>query len=173
MEVYNKAPSYDPAVDLVVRVEVRRLRTKLSDYYENTARDDPIRIEFPKGYVPVFTKQVSLEKDVADATPTGRVELPVRTAFPVRRFAAPILILVTLLIVAAGSYLVIVRTTSPSATDVLSSIAVLPFVSFSPELGRRGLRGGTDTGRDECLVADARVARCGALGCFGAEYNNR
>ena len=98
LEVYDKAPSYDPSVDSVVRVEVRRLRAKLSDYYENTGRNDPLRIEFPKGYVPVFIRQVpvvpaGLERDAADSKSFGEIELPVAvpTAAP-GRYRNPVLI---------------------------------------------------------------------------------
>lgn len=55
-EVYQRGPHFDPKVDNIVRVEANRLRAKLRDYYENGGREDPIRIEIPKGaYAPVFT----------------------------------------------------------------------------------------------------------------------
>jgi TolB-like protein/cytochrome c-type biogenesis protein CcmH/NrfG len=62
LEVYGKPPSYDPAVDSLVRVEVTRLRNKLLEYYATNGRDDRVRIEVPKGtYVPVFISQVAPE----------------------------------------------------------------------------------------------------------------
>jgi len=55
VEVFDKAASYDPRIDPIVRVEARRLRAKLKRYYETAGRDDGVRIEFPKGgYVPLF-----------------------------------------------------------------------------------------------------------------------
>ena len=55
LEVFDRSASYDPRIDPIVRVEARRLRSKLKQYYETEGRDDPMVIDFPKGsYVPVF-----------------------------------------------------------------------------------------------------------------------
>jgi adenylate cyclase len=55
MHVFGRRPDYDPATDPIVRVEARRLRRKLADYYAHGGRYDPVRIEVPKGgYIPVF-----------------------------------------------------------------------------------------------------------------------
>jgi serine/threonine-protein kinase len=55
VEVFDRPHNYDPRVDSVVRVEARRLRRKLSAYYETDGRRDRVRITYPRGsYVPVF-----------------------------------------------------------------------------------------------------------------------
>src|SRR5689334_13403871 len=55
LDVYDRPPSYDPAVDSLVRVEMSRLRAKLTDYYSTVGAGDAVRIEYPKGqYAPVF-----------------------------------------------------------------------------------------------------------------------
>lgn len=55
-EVFDRDQRYDPHIDSIVRVEARRLRTKLREYYHGPGADDPVRIAFPKGsYVPVFS----------------------------------------------------------------------------------------------------------------------
>jgi WD40-like Beta Propeller Repeat len=55
MEVFDRTASFDPRTDTIVRVEARRLRSKLKEYYEGDGRGDPVRIDFPKGgYVPTF-----------------------------------------------------------------------------------------------------------------------
>ena len=55
VEVFDKKPAYDPRLDPIVRVEARRLRSKLQLYYEGPGRDDSIVIELPKGcYAPVI-----------------------------------------------------------------------------------------------------------------------
>ena len=52
-ELYGKGTDFDGGTDPVVRVDARRLRDKLREYYER--RSDPIVISLPKGsYVPVF-----------------------------------------------------------------------------------------------------------------------
>jgi len=54
-EVFDRGASYDPRLDPIVRVEARRLRSKLLAYYEGEGKDDELIIEFPKGtYQPVF-----------------------------------------------------------------------------------------------------------------------
>ena len=55
-EVFDRDQRYDPRIDSIVRVEARRLRSKLRDYYTGPGADDPVRIAFPTGsYVPVFS----------------------------------------------------------------------------------------------------------------------
>ncbi|MBI3281778.1 MAG: hypothetical protein HYZ57_18290 [Acidobacteria bacterium] len=55
VEVFDRTPSYDPRTDPIVRVEARRLRLKLDEYYDLAGARDPIRIRFPKGsYAPAF-----------------------------------------------------------------------------------------------------------------------
>ena len=52
-ELYGKGTDFDGGADPVVRVDARRLRDKLREYYEG--RSDPVVISLPKGsYVPVF-----------------------------------------------------------------------------------------------------------------------
>jgi serine/threonine-protein kinase len=53
VEVFDRSPSYDPRVDPIVRVEARRLRSKLKAYYEGDGRNDPIVFELTPGtYAP-------------------------------------------------------------------------------------------------------------------------
>lgn len=55
VEIFGRRPDYDPGSDPVVRVEARRLRVKLAEYYSGEGREDPLRIEMPKGgYLPHF-----------------------------------------------------------------------------------------------------------------------
>ena len=55
IEVFDKDSSYDPRSDSLVRVEGRRLRFKLRDYYAGQGKDDPVLIDISKGgYLPTF-----------------------------------------------------------------------------------------------------------------------
>lgn len=55
VEVFNKMETFDPRIDSIVRVEARRLRSKLERYYETEGREDQIVIQFRKGsYVPAL-----------------------------------------------------------------------------------------------------------------------
>jgi Tol biopolymer transport system component len=54
---YNRDETYDPRFDSIVRVNVRRLRQRLAEYYAGEGSDDPIRIEVPRGsYAPILTR---------------------------------------------------------------------------------------------------------------------
>jgi hypothetical protein len=55
-EVFDRGNDYDTRLDPIVRVEARRLRARLAEYYSGPGRDEPLRVEYPKGsYVPVFS----------------------------------------------------------------------------------------------------------------------
>jgi len=55
VEVFGRPDTYDPRLDPIVRVQARRLRAKLDDYYLTEGRGDPIVFRMPKGgYAPSF-----------------------------------------------------------------------------------------------------------------------
>jgi len=55
VEVFNKLETFDPRIDSIVRVEARRLRSKLERYYQTEGREDNVIIQFRKGsYVPML-----------------------------------------------------------------------------------------------------------------------
>src|SRR5215470_9066288 len=56
VEVFDRTADYDPNIDAIVRVEARRLRSKLKAYYEQgPGRNDPVLIGLrPGSYVPIF-----------------------------------------------------------------------------------------------------------------------
>jgi len=54
-EVYDRDDNYAPRLDPIVRVEARRLRQRLTEYYAGPGLDEKLRIDFPKGsYAPVI-----------------------------------------------------------------------------------------------------------------------
>jgi Tol biopolymer transport system component len=55
IEALGRSSSFDSKTDPVVRVEARRLRDRLTSYYEIEGKSDPVVIALPKGgYVPEF-----------------------------------------------------------------------------------------------------------------------
>lgn len=53
VEVFNRLETFDPRIDSIVRVEARRLRSKMEKYYTTEGKNDPLVIEFQRGsYVP-------------------------------------------------------------------------------------------------------------------------
>jgi len=86
--VYGRRPDYDPKADPTVRVEARKLRVRLQEYYRAAGRADPILIDLPKGrYVPTHCCPVRSPIDSTGCR--GRVncfrsrrpEVPVKWAF--------------------------------------------------------------------------------------------
>jgi hypothetical protein len=76
VEAFGRAPDFDKKEDSIVRVEIRRLREKLRQYYETEGADHPIRLTIPVGhYVPVFTKDGA-------ATPQSYTGSPSPAALP-------------------------------------------------------------------------------------------
>jgi TolB-like protein len=72
-EVFDRKDGYDPRLDPIVRVEARRLRAKLAEYYAGPGRTEPLRLEYPRGsYVPIVTRPRTA---VADAPPSRRRSL--------------------------------------------------------------------------------------------------
>ena len=56
LAVFDRGESFDPKADTIVRVQARRLRAKLAEYYEKNGRTGAVVVELPKGtYVPVFS----------------------------------------------------------------------------------------------------------------------
>jgi hypothetical protein len=49
LDAFGKPPSYDPRKDSIVRVQVKRLRKKLSEYYRSEGADDLIGAYLPNG----------------------------------------------------------------------------------------------------------------------------
>jgi serine/threonine-protein kinase len=121
-EVFGRKPDYDPRVDAVVRIEAVKLRARLREYYDNEGRQDPVRIDLPKGgYVPAFALQSPGE--AADASP------------PVAAQAAPgpplWITLTALLALVTGGVWWVIHARRPIAGTAVPSIAVLPFVDLS------------------------------------------
>lgn len=74
MEVFGKDSRFDPRTDPIVRVQARRLRSRLARYYSEEGQEDEIVIELPKGgYAPVIKRaEVVAPKRLAAATLISR-----------------------------------------------------------------------------------------------------
>jgi TolB-like protein/Tfp pilus assembly protein PilF len=114
-EVFDRPESFDPKADTIVRVEARRLRRKLKEYYDGEGAADTIRIDVPgPGYVPVIS---------STAAPLVATPPPATTPRKVV-FAA-----------AAAGFIVISLAawwlTRTAGARSIDSIAVLPFSDMS------------------------------------------
>ncbi len=124
VEVFARPASYDPRLDSLVRVEARRLRGLLEQYYANPGNTAKLRIELPRGsYVPVF--RVHTEKHLESIEPEAQSE---RRVWPWVAGAVAALV-----IIAGGLWWVRSRSGATSLSH--RTIAVLPFenVSSDPE----------------------------------------
>ena len=143
-EVFDRDDSFDPQTDPVVRLEARRLRRALEHYYLTAGRDDPIRIEIPKGgYAPVceMRKHPSLDSPAPAGEPAAAVLQP-----PAPGDARPRWYRLTTALLAGsllgalgwlGADLLAPRLWSGGSRDAVTDlpqgpkIAVLPFVNLS------------------------------------------
>jgi adenylate cyclase len=72
VDVFERGPAFDPRMDPIVRVDARRLRIKLSQYYESEGLLDPLIVEVPKGtYAPLFSLRDSSFNSVPPPVPAS------------------------------------------------------------------------------------------------------
>lgn len=84
--IYPRDPPYDPVIDSVVRVEARRLRRKLVEYYLGAGARDPVVVTIPSGsYTPVFVLNVH------DVVAVDKPEASDHVAESIRLMVLPVL----------------------------------------------------------------------------------
>ncbi len=138
MAVFDRDAYYDPKNDPVVRVEARRLRSKLEEYYQGPGKQDAIRIEIPKGsYAAIWQWQNQEEPP----------EVPNRSH---QRW--PQWILTTLLAAAVLTVLALLWTRIEArrlaegshtyGTNKIHSLAILPFRNISGDSSQEYLCAG-------------------------------
>jgi len=123
--VFDRAPSYDPKSDPIVRVEARRLRGKLDQYYTGEGKEDPVFITVPKGgYAPVFMDRAGDAPAVCTPN-TEELAEPVTTG-PKRRWARWLLwaACVAAMISASITITVRLRTSAPLTHRFWNSLFV-------------------------------------------------
>jgi TolB-like protein len=152
VEVFDRPSEYDPRLDSIVRVEARRLRSKLAEYYQADGAADTVRFRVPKGgYLPVVERLFPAEAEEASSAPPG----PARTSRRERRWwLAGAAVLIAM---AVGLRLWWSSGPDVSAGPALT-VAVLPFHVFS---GREDDRLLADRLTDGVTTELARHARLG------------
>jgi len=66
VDVFDRPKDYDPRVDPIVRVEARRLRSKLRSYYTTSGKKDELIIDFPKG---AYAAEFRLKSSAGSSVP--------------------------------------------------------------------------------------------------------
>ncbi len=157
VEVFDRPTDYDPRLDSIVRVEARRLRAKLSEYYETEGAADAVRFRLLKGgYAPTFEQAALAQATSSDTGP------PVAATW--RRWG-----LWALMAAAAVIALVVAARVWPTSARVVSpepvvTIAVLPLRVFTDSEDDRRLADRLTDG------ITAELARNASLGV--AAYSN-
>lgn len=138
VEVFERNAEYDPRLDSIVRVEARRLRSKIDEYYAGPGREDAVLIRIPRGsYVPVFEAREVTAPPPAPA-PVVEVAAPVpllpHPPSPRRAWSLGIgvvgVMIAVLVLVAWRSGLWATDTSKPAVT-----VVVLPFAHYSADSG--------------------------------------
>lgn len=136
VEVFGRSPSYDPRTNPVVRLEARRLRAKLEQYYQGEGLRDPIRIDMPKGgYAISVAKAPGLEPALevarSDSATVARGPRFLWFASPGDSRWKWNLVLALALLMAAGAalYWRYARLLRPNPDP--PSLAVLPFLNLT------------------------------------------
>jgi adenylate cyclase len=117
-EVFDRSSDYDPRLDSIVRVEARRLRAKLAEYYDGPGQGDPVVIRVDKGsYTPEF------------AVPAAAVEAPRATAVarPIRWMPLAVAGGALVAMVLLGWH-VVSRDTASASSRI--QVAVLPLTRY-------------------------------------------
>lgn len=117
LDVFRRDASFDGTHDAVVRVAARSLRQKMEEYYRGAGKERPLHFELPRGsYRIVITAAADAESPAAGAAlepqqPEGAVAAhtpaspPMPPATGTRRFAAPLMLALSVLLLAASALL--------------------------------------------------------------------
>ncbi len=73
LEVFGRGSEFNPNTNSIVRVQARRLRVKLQEYYENEGKSDRVLIELPKGHYKVTYSYIE-PKEVSASTEEAQPE---------------------------------------------------------------------------------------------------
>lgn len=157
VDVFGRSGSYDPRLDSIVRVEARRLRTKVDEYYATQGGRDPVIIGLRRGtYVPAFERRSGAEALAAAPTPPPSADAAVAASRRPLRWQMAIAGLVCAVVLAG------IAATRGSLWATVSrpavSIAVLPFAHYSADDGEALLAARLTDGVTSAL------ARLGTIG---------
>ena len=86
VDVFGRPPTFDPQADPIVRVQARRLRTLLEQYYDSGSAESAVQIHLPLGrYVPEFSFARAREGAAAATEQAKFAEVAVARASPPTR----------------------------------------------------------------------------------------
>ena len=156
VEVFGRDAAFDPRLDSIVRVEARRLRTKVDEYYAGPGAADPVLIQLRRGsYVPAFdARSAAPPADASDVPPVTSVQAMARSGR--WRLGLGLALVVLVLATAAARRGGLWATNTTPAPQL--SVAVLPFSEYSSDPEDKLLAARLTDG------VTAELARIGTLG---------
>ncbi len=147
VDVFGRSlDDFDPQIDNIVRVEARRLRERLRQYYDTEGRDDPVVVDVPRGgYGVNFERRPAVGPTSAalpDQGPGAAATIPAGPAAPPvdvasgRRWAPLANLLMVLLVAAAGFAVSSMSRSMPELMgllprDAAATVAVLPVTNLT------------------------------------------
>lgn len=146
MDVFGRPQSFDPQSDPIVRVQARRLRALLEEYYAGEGAESPVRIYLPVGrYVPEFRGRddAASTETVTESVPEAAVRPPeaARADRPEPRawWRRDWVIYVLLLIVGSGIVVALTQVMMPRPPRIevpgYPSVGIAEFTVISPAQG--------------------------------------
>lgn len=116
IHVFGRPPGYNPNEDNIVRSQARLLRLKLEHHFANDGKYEPVIITIPKGrYLPSFETRPE---------PLGLQQAPSSAEFQGATYRRPYMVLLfalTVLVVAAAMWLIVVPRSKKSQASTIST----------------------------------------------------
>jgi TolB-like protein/Tfp pilus assembly protein PilF len=124
VEVFDKGVDFDPRMDSAVRVDARRVRAKLAEYYAAEGASDEVRVTLPKGsYIPSFGWALHEAKESAPPPVADK---------PARPWVMWVAVALGVAGAAFGGWRVWERIRqAPATVGGVRSVAVLPFSNMT------------------------------------------
>ena len=147
VDVFERSPDdFDPQIDNIVRVEARRLRERLRQYYDTEGREDPVVVDVPRGgYGVTFERRPAMAPAPAAPPAPRPVTAPAVAPGPAtppvevvagRRWSPLANLLMVLLVAAAGFAVSSMARVMPELvgmvpSDAVATVAVLPVTNLT------------------------------------------
>jgi tetratricopeptide (TPR) repeat protein len=159
VDVFGRPQSFDPQTDPIVRVQARRLRAALDEYYAGDGAASPVRISLPVGrYVPEFI----MRDEAGPATAEIPGSSPSQPAGPASTAVAPprgdLLLYTLLLLCGVGILVVLMQLLTPRPTRVeVPQPPHIRIAEFTAIAGAGGAEATSVAGLAVELVTDLRL----------------
>lgn len=139
VDVFGRSSDFDPQTDPIVRVQARRLRSLLGQYYREVGADETVRIELPVGrYVPDFVRwdgearepapvDVVEPEDIADDRPPSSTNGQLSTSW----FVLAVMTLAGVIMSYGISSWNAGRAETPAALNGRPSVSIMEFQSLT------------------------------------------